>query len=157
MNSIDNAKTIINDKHSSVHKIVRNKNGYIVKYKKNTKFFPPDTQYHSDEYFYCGILLTVLIGGLQMFFIGAFLAIWTWFIVPIVLFGFLIFFAMNSKTTCRGDILLTVYGLVVSLLVSWAVLAGAYNDNLFNDSDGGRKHYHYVKEHVNPELLYFKK
>lgn len=160
MDSKENARSIITDENLDKFGKIntrRTKNGYKVKYKKKGNFLPTDKTYSDDDYVGFFIFSLILTGGITLICVAAFAAMWTWFIVPTLLLILWVYMMIEGKHNCFQDAIIVFINFIVTVGLTWVVLSAAYNDKFFNDSEGGRKRYHYVKEHVNPELLYFKK
>ena len=160
MDSKENARSIITDENLDKFGKIntqRTKNGYKVKYKKKGNFLPTDKTYSDDDYVGLFIFSIILTGGITLLCLTAFAAMWTWFIVPTVLLIWWVVMMIEGEHNCFQDAIIVFLNFIVTVGLTWIVLSAAYNDNFFNHAEGGRKRYHYVKEHVNPELLYFKK
>lgn len=160
MNSKENACSIIKDNlfnESDKIETKRIKNGYKVKYKKKNKFLPLNREYDVEEYIGLFFFLLIITGGLTLICLSCFMAVWTWCIIPVVLLVWLIFMMFNCKTTCFQDIMIMFTLFIVNICVTWGILAGAYNNNYYNDTNMGRARYQYVIEKVNPDLLFFER
>ena len=156
MDSYLNAISIIKDKDFDTYDDVitkHTKNGYKVKYKREKEFLPVDNDYNG-EYIFLGIMVIIVSIGFSLAILSCLPMLW--FVIPLITLGFTVYIGINSSKWYRQDIILTFISFITTLLVTWCVFAGAYNGNFYNDTKVGKRNFEYVKENINPKILFFK-
>ena len=158
MNSRENASLVIKDKHFVKYgkiKTFKTKKGYKISYEREKSFLPNCSVNDEGDYIFFGFLLMILSAGISLAFVTV--APKFWFIVPLLILGLILYILIKKTDYTKQDFIVFLISLVVSIGVTWAVLSGAYNGNFYNHTDFGKKNYEWVKEHINPNFLYFKK